>query len=295
MGLGYRSDRGYRSAMHAHRWLLTLALGLLPTVAWGQSTDSLGDDLGAASQATGQATADSDGDAEQPPRTESEAAPPPGGEAEASAEAAPPPGGEAEASAEAARAYEPSSPFAQAQRDRQPVTYEHFGQFGLRLGLVQSFKAVSRYDDSPPCESDTGSEQAVCPVWAPLALDLALSFAVLNALEPFIWLRLGLGEESKTRTAAARYLGAGLRIYLSTESRFKLFFEPSVAVQLEGAADNAPDAKYSTDLFSRLQVGGQFDINRHVGVYLTLGPSVSFVRAIALGLEGNAGVQARFP
>lgn len=196
---------------------------------------------------------------------------------------------------EAAPTYEPSSPFPQAERDRQPVTYEHGGQLGLRLGLAQSFKAVSRYDDSPPCRSDTGNEQAVCPVWAPVALDLALSYALLDALEPFVWFRLGLGEEDKTRTAAARYLGAGLRIHLSTEARFKLFFEPSVAIQLEGAAEGAPPAKYSTDVFSRLQFGGQFDINRHFGVYLTVGPSVSFVRAIALGLEGSAGVQARFP
>lgn len=263
--------------MHvAHRWLWTIALVLVPTVAWGQSDDSLGDDLGAASREA----------AEPDERADDKAS---------GAEASPSTANVGESATEETDAYEPSSPFTEAERDRQPVTYEHFGQFGLRLGLVQSFKAVSRYDDSPPCESDNGNEQAVCPVWAPLALDLALSFAVLDAIEPFIWVRLGLSEESKTRTAAARYLGAGLRIYLSTEARFKLFFEPSVAVQLEGAGENAPDAKYSTDLFSRLQFGGQFDINRHVGVYLALGPSVSFVRAIALGLEGNAGVQARFP
>ncbi len=171
----------------------------------------------------------------------------------------------------------------------------HDGQFGLRVGLAIPFKVNFRYSDSPACGvSSTGEPKNVCPVSSPLALDLALSYGITESIEPFIWYRLGLSAEEKTNTKAASILGAGLRIYTST-SAFKFLLQPAVAAEFEGPILGTFGLNYGTDFIAQLQVGGQLDFMRHVGAYVALGPSVSIVRALSLGLEGTFGVQGRFP
>lgn len=195
--------------------------------------------------------------------------------------------------------YEPTRPFDKAERERRPETFGHFGQFGIRAGITFPYKINFRMDDSPPCDdgsvSVTNPEKKVCPTGTPPALDLALSFGVLDALEPFVWVRLGLGQEKTTHTASTLGFGAGVRIYTMSESRFKVFFEPAAAVLTEGASNPQPGRNYQTDILAHLHVGGHFDFMRHVGASISLGPEASFFRAITVGIAGTIAVQARFP
>lgn len=171
----------------------------------------------------------------------------------------------------------------------------HDGQLGLRIGLAIPFKVNFRYADSPPCGiSTTGEPKNVCPVSSPAALDFAVSYALTDSLEPFVWYRLGLSDEQDTNTSAASILGAGLRIYTST-SAFKFMLQPAVAAEFEGPILGTLGMNYGTDFIAQLLVGGQFDFMRHLGAFVAAGPSVSFVRALSLGLEGTLGVQGRFP
>jgi hypothetical protein len=171
----------------------------------------------------------------------------------------------------------------------------HDGQFGLRVGVAVPFKVNFRYNDSPPCDvSSTGEPKNVCPVSSPVALDFALSYGLTDSLEPFVWYRLGLSDEEYTNTKAVSILGAGLRIYTSTNA-FKFFLQPAVAAELEGPILGTLGLNYGTDFIAQLQVGGHFDFMRFVGAYVALGPSVSILRALSLGIEGTLGVQGRFP
>jgi hypothetical protein len=171
----------------------------------------------------------------------------------------------------------------------------HTGQFGLRIGLGVPFKMNFRYTDSPPCGTSTmGEPKNVCPVSSPVALDFALSYGVTSALEPFIWYRNGLAQERDTNTEAVSILGAGARIYTSA-SVFKFFLQPAVAVEIEGAVIDTLGFNYDTDFIAQLLFGGQYDFARYIGAYAALGPSVSFLRSLSLGLEGTFGVQGRFP
>lgn len=171
----------------------------------------------------------------------------------------------------------------------------HDGQFGLRVGFAIPFKVNFRYNDSPPCGvAAMGEPKNVCPVSSPVALDFALSYGVTPTLEPFIWYRLGLSDEEKTNTAAVSIVGAGLRIYTSNNA-FKFMLQPAVAAQFEGPILGSLGLNYGTDFLAQLLFGGQYDFLRHVGAYVAVGPSVSFVRALSLGLEGTCGVQGRFP
>jgi hypothetical protein len=174
--------------------------------------------------------------------------------------------------------------------------FSHEEQVGLRVGLTLPYKVNFRFDDSPPCDTrNPVDEKKVCPIGAPLALDLALSYALSGTIEPFFWVRLGLAAETQTSTAAATIIGAGLRLYTQSGSRFKIYLQPAIAAELEGPTVAIPGRNWETDFVMQVHLGGQYDFNRHVGAYVSVGPSVAVVRALSLGIEGSLGVQARFP
>lgn len=172
----------------------------------------------------------------------------------------------------------------------------HDEQFGLRLGLTLPYKVNFRYDDSPPCGSRNPiEEKKVCPVGAPLALDIAASYALSGTVEPFVWFRFGLAEETKTYTEAATIIGAGLRLYTRSTARLKIYLQPALAGEFEGPSVAQPGRNWETDVVAQVHIGGQYDFTRNIGAYVSLGPSVAFVRAMSLAIEGSIGAQARFP
>lgn len=172
----------------------------------------------------------------------------------------------------------------------------HDEQFGLRLGLTLPYKVNFRYEDSPPCGTQNPiDEKNVCPVASPVALDLAASYALSGTVEPFVWLRLGLADETETYTEAATIVGAGLRLYTRSGARFKIFLQPAVAAQFEGPTVVVSRRNWETDVLLQVHIGGQYDFTKNIGAYASLGPSVAFVRAMSLGIEGSIGAQARFP
>lgn len=187
-----------------------------------------------------------------------------------------------------------SAPAAADDGKEDPLNHQE--QFGLRLGLTLPFKVNFRYDDSPPCATRNPTEEKkVCPVGAPLALDIAASYALTGSIEPFVWGRIGLGDETETSTSAAAIVGAGLRLYTRNTARFKIFLQPAVAAEFEGPTVAIPGRNWETDFLAQVHIGGQYDFMRHVGAFVSLGPSVAVVRAMSLGIEGSVGVQARYP
>lgn len=175
----------------------------------------------------------------------------------------------------------------------------HKGQFALRLAAVGGFHIVMRYDDSPQCaEREPNKEpQTFCGFSAPVGLDAAIGYAPLASVEPFIWGRFGLSEETQTHTKPQLMFGAGVRLYPMSESRFKFFVEPSVGAEFESGTDDSPDpsSAYKQDFVLRLAVGPQYDFNRYVGIYVAGAMSVGVIRSLNAAMEGHGGVQARFP
>jgi hypothetical protein len=190
--------------------------------------------------------------------------------------------------------------------------YGHQMQFGARVGVLLGYRMPFRYDKSPFCEkpdkTDKVSDQKkICGFGAPPALDVALSFAPLDGVEPYIWGRFGLSAESRTDTKALRVFGVGARIYTSSESRFKFFFEPALGYEVEegrGHADyryvQPPDGEsfvpnYKKDIFFHVAFGPQYDFMRYFGLYLNLGANVGVLRYLNTTLEGQVGLQVRAP
>lgn len=163
---------------------------------------------------------------------------------------------------------------------------------------------VFRYDQSPLCSPYDASkalkdQQKFCGHAAPLALDLAASFALLDFLEPYVFMRLGLSGETQTDTLPVKILGAGARIYTMSDSAFKIFIEPALAYEFEGGAGTVSypgyNPEYKKDLLIHLAAGPQIDISRYLGFFVDAGLTTGILRSLHTQLELQGGVQARFP
>jgi hypothetical protein len=131
---------------------------------------------------------------------------------------------------------------------------------------------------------------------------VAISFAPLDFAEPYVWARFGLSGESETNTESVMAFGAGARIYTMSDSKFKIYVEPAVGMEVESGAGNedwkfmdgtAPE--YKKDFLFHLAVGGQYDFARAFGIYVSAGLTTGVLRYIHTGLEGGLGAQVRFP
>jgi hypothetical protein len=184
--------------------------------------------------------------------------------------------------------------------------FGHGMQFGLRAGLVGGYRMVFRYDKSPYCRTPKmvadKDEQKFCGHVAPLAVDVALSFAIADFAEPYAWVRFGLDGEAETNTESLLAFGAGARIYTMSDSKFKIFVEPGLGVEIEKGAgnvdwrfDDQSSPEYKTDFLFHLAVGPQYDFAKAFGVYVAAGLTTGVIRYIHTGLEIGGGVQVRVP
>jgi hypothetical protein len=189
---------------------------------------------------------------------------------------------------------------------KNAASYGHGRQFGLRVGLVGGYRMVLRYEKSPLCrdfEPSKGQDQVkFCGYGAPLALDFALSGALIDSFEPFLWARVGLAGEERTNTAPLLILGLGARIYTMSDSAFKIFVEPALGVELEGKGDSKDAIRsaieekyYKTDLVLHLAAGPHFDIHKNFGFYADAGLTLGVLRYLHSTLELSAGIQGRLP
>ena len=183
-------------------------------------------------------------------------------------------------------------------------SFGHGMQFGLRAGLVGGYNMIFRYDQSPLCASYDANkqlkdQQKFCGHAAPLAFDLAASFAPLDFVEPYVFMRLGLAGETQTDTSPVKIVGAGARIYTMSDSAFKIFIEPALAYEFEGSAGKVSrpgyNPQYKGDMLIHLAAGPQLDVARYLGIFANAGLTTGIFRAIHTQLELQLGVQARFP
>ena len=182
--------------------------------------------------------------------------------------------------------------------------FGHRNQFGLRAGLVAGYNMIFRYDQSPLCGTYDANkppkdQQKFCGHGAPLALDFAASFAPLDFVEPYVFVRLGLAGETQTDTAPLKVVGAGARIYTMSDSAFKIYIEPALAYEFEGSAGKVSrpgyNPQYKGDLLIHLAAGPQLDLAQYLGLFANAGLTTGIFRAIHTQLELQLGVQARFP
>jgi hypothetical protein len=180
----------------------------------------------------------------------------------------------------------------------------HGFQFGLRAGFAFGYKMIFRYPESPFCRSydpgkTVGDQQKVCGFMPPPGIEVALSFALTDGLEPYVFGRFGFAKESETDTKPQQLYGAGIRIYTMSDGPLKVYIEPGVAFAAEGGAGNPTYAlnkpEYKTDLIFHAAAGPQYDFSKFVGIFLNAGLDVGVLRSINATLLANIGAQVRLP
>jgi hypothetical protein len=193
-------------------------------------------------------------------------------------------------------------PKAEDAKSPDDPSFGHRFQFGLRAGLVGGYNMIFRYNQSPYCSSPDPNkanqdQQKFCGHAAPLALDVAVSFAPLNFVEPYIFGRFGLSGESQTDTRPLSVFGVGARVYTMSDSAFKIFVDPAIAYEFEGGAGDPRYAQfaYKKDLLFHLAAGPQLDLAKYFGIFLDAGLTTGILRSIHSELELQGGVQVRFP
>jgi hypothetical protein len=204
----------------------------------------------------------------------------------------------------------PADPTAEAKpkpedaKSPDDPNFGHHFQFGLRAGLVGGYNMIFRYDQSPYCGTPVAGkapkdQQKFCGHAAPLAVDVALSFAPLDGIEPYLFGRFGLKGESQTDTQPLSVFGVGARIYTMSDSAFKIFIDPALAYEFEGGggspAYQTNNPQYKKDMLFHLAAGPQLDVAKFVGFFLDAGLTTGILRSIHSELELQGGVQARFP
>lgn len=182
-------------------------------------------------------------------------------------------------------------------------TFGHGKQIGLRAGIVGGYRMVFRYDDSPFCKEPDVTKQPItdqqkfCGHAAPLAAEVALSFGIIDSLEPFLFGRFGLQSEEETNTDPVLIFGAGARVYTMSDSAFKIFIEPAIATELESGGDDPlwklNDPEYKKDVLFHLAAGPQWDFAKSFGAFLDAGLTTGILRSIHSNLELQLGVQGR--
>ncbi len=211
-----------------------------------------------------------------------------------------------------AAAPEPTAPKPAEAKPHEPdrengedATFGHGMQFGLRAGIVVGYKIDFRYDQSPYCKpfdhtQSVDDQQKICGFGAPPASEIALSFAPLDSVEPYVFGRFGFSGESQSNTKPLELFGVGARIYTMSDSRLKVFIEPALAYELESGAGNPNwdlglHPQYKKDMIFHVGIGPQYDFAKAFGVFLNAGLDVGVLREISATLLVNIGVQLRFP
>lgn len=211
--------------------------------------------------------------------------------------------GDAASPSETPKAKEPKPEDQEAPGEED--AYGHGFQLGIRAGVTFGYKMDFRYAHSPLCQANDPTkkfddQQKICGFGAPPGTEIALSFGVLDSVEPYVFGRFGFSGESKTNTKPIQLLGVGVRVYTMSDSRLKIYVEPALAYEMETGAGNpnwAPaglDPAYKKDLVFHVGVGPQYDFAKAFGIFLNGGVDVGVLRAISATLLVNVGAQLRF-
>jgi hypothetical protein len=187
----------------------------------------------------------------------------------------------------------------------------HRRQLNVRAEFVTGYRMLFRYDKSPPCapwKPGVGytDQQKFCGFNMPVHFGLAAGFAILDFFEPFAFIRFGLSDEADhTQSNKSFAVGVGARLYTMSDSRFKIFFEPWLAIDSTGGPVDPSDLRFSpygaqpawykTDTLVHLGVGPQYDITRGVGIYAYGGLTAGVLRYLGANAEVSLGVQLRAP
>ncbi len=176
-----------------------------------------------------------------------------------------------------------------SEKASEGADISHRRQFGASLHLGTGLRAISPYEGEY-----CGTGESVCVARTPVALDLGLSYGVLDSLELLLELRLGLerdfGASDNLDGPRIIAFSPGFRYYFSEAKSLKVFSSFQFSID---ATDYAQAG--GTDFAVKNTNGLLYDLDKRVGLYGFFGEIIGWDRWLRIEIEAGLGVQARFP
>lgn len=176
----------------------------------------------------------------------------------------------------------------------------HGMQVGIRGGIGVPFMFALRYNDGPACGglNADGEYEQFCLFVGSTVITFDISFGVTDDVELVLGGRIGaLGVEPTESNNAQMLLG--IRAYISPDSIAKVYFAPSLVLDLTPPPGNTADPNLQNwgdvDFGVRGAFGVQVDLFRYLGLYVEIGVNILFVRALGISPDVSGGFQVRFP
>jgi len=170
----------------------------------------------------------------------------------------------------------------------------HEYQVGIRAGIGVPFMFALRYNGGPRCNaSDPMDPDQFCVFVGSTMITFDLSFGLTTDVELVLGGRIGAVPVEPTENLNGQVL-LGIRAYISPESIAKVYFAPSVVLDVTPPANAVPNWG-DVDFGVRGAFGVQVDLFRYLGLYVEIGVNILLVRSFAISPDVHGGFQVRFP
>jgi len=170
----------------------------------------------------------------------------------------------------------------------------HLYQVGIRGGVGVPFMFALRYNGGPRCNgSDPMDPDQFCLFVGSTVITFDVSFGVTNDVEIVLGGRIGAVPVEPTENLNGQLL-LGIRAYISPESIAKVYFAPSVVLDVTPPVA-AVAGWGDVDFGVRGAFGVQVDMFRYLGLYVEIGVNILFIRSFGIAPDVSGGFQVRFP
>lgn len=189
----------------------------------------------------------------------------------------------------------PAQPDDEAQEDEDEPAFSHKGQVGVHLQGVMGYRSIVTYDEEFCGDlKDSGANRSTCYGRSPFGFDVGLGYGVLDILEVFLEMRLGverdIGTEPNMDGPRMVALAPGVKAYLGRIGEMAFFSTLQFPIDFTSF-----DQVDKNDFGLRNVNGLQLDLHRTFGLYVMFGEEVSWRRWLRFEIEAGLGLQARFP
>ncbi len=184
-----------------------------------------------------------------------------------------------------------------AQDGEEEERFDHEGQFDVNLQFGLGYRGIFTYDEEfcgDVKDDGTGENKTNCLGRSPFAIDVAFGYGLLDKLELFLQMRVGIEEDfGETVSAEGTRLFAispGIRGYLADLGKGRFASTAQLWIDLTDYAqfDQNDVGVRNTNAF-------HYDLHKTFGIYAYFGEIFSWRRWFRFEVEAGVGVQARFP
>ncbi|MFH2005219.1 MAG: hypothetical protein ABI333_01405 [bacterium] len=168
--------------------------------------------------------------------------------------------------------------------------------FGVGYSLMVVYDTTTTWCGK---QTDDDEHSSFCPGLYPPMFDFALGFGVHDNLDILAEFRLGVMNDNVGNKPIL--FMPGIRLWIDPKQPFKIGISLQVVLDFtkQDSAEQLnmgpPPKGTNFDVGARFAATFQYDFVRYFGIFARVGLTSNFMRWVQINLEGQIGVQTRFP